>query len=95
VIYGDASGNTQQTTGTSAGINYRSAVITAQIHDDAWYDDTNGRRPTAPAWRVPWNLVLARSPWVYFRTVEFVRRDACAAFYRLNSTFNSKLQDAT
>jgi hypothetical protein len=25
------------------GINYRSAVITAQIHDDAWYDDTNGQ----------------------------------------------------
>ncbi len=25
------------------GLNYRSAVITAQIHDDAWYDDTNGQ----------------------------------------------------
>ena len=24
-------------------LNYQSAVITAQIHDDAWYDDTNGQ----------------------------------------------------
>ena len=26
-------------------INYRTSVITAQIHDDAWYDDTNGQVP--------------------------------------------------
>ena len=26
-------------------LNYRTAVITAQIHDDAWYDDTNGQVP--------------------------------------------------
>ena len=24
-------------------LNYRTVVITAQIHDDAWYDDTNGQ----------------------------------------------------
>jgi hypothetical protein len=24
-------------------LNYRSALITAQIHDDAWYDDSNGQ----------------------------------------------------
>jgi hypothetical protein len=24
-------------------VNYRTVVITAQIHDDAWYDDTNGQ----------------------------------------------------
>ena len=26
-------------------INYRMSAITAQIHDDAWYDDTNGQVP--------------------------------------------------
>jgi len=26
-------------------LNYRTASITAQIHDDAWYDDTNGQVP--------------------------------------------------
>ncbi|HYM06119.1 MAG TPA: phage tail protein [Terriglobales bacterium] len=26
-------------------VNYRSATITAQIHDDTWYDDTNGQVP--------------------------------------------------
>jgi hypothetical protein len=26
-------------------LNYRTALITAQIHDDAWYDDTNGQVP--------------------------------------------------
>ncbi|MBZ5590638.1 MAG: hypothetical protein LAP39_00265 [Acidobacteriia bacterium] len=26
-------------------LNYRTATITAQIHDDAWYDDTNGQVP--------------------------------------------------
>jgi hypothetical protein len=26
-------------------VNYRTALITAQIHDDAWYDDTNGQVP--------------------------------------------------
>ncbi len=26
-------------------INYRTVTITAQIHDDAWYDDTNGQVP--------------------------------------------------
>ena len=26
-------------------LNYRTAAITAQIHDDAWYDDTNGQTP--------------------------------------------------
>ena len=26
-------------------MNYRTVVITAQIHDDAWYDDTNGQTP--------------------------------------------------
>ena len=26
-------------------INYRTSAITAQIHDDAWYDDTNGQVP--------------------------------------------------
>jgi len=26
-------------------LNYRTAQITAQIHDDAWYDDTNGQVP--------------------------------------------------
>src|SRR5579864_992085 len=25
------------------GINYSTAIITAQIHDDAWYNDTNGQ----------------------------------------------------
>jgi hypothetical protein len=27
------------------GMNYRTATITAQIHDDAWYTDTNGQVP--------------------------------------------------
>jgi hypothetical protein len=26
-------------------LNYRTAAITAQVHDDAWYDDTNGQVP--------------------------------------------------
>jgi len=29
--------------------NYRSVRITAQIHDDAWYDDTNGQLTLVPA----------------------------------------------
>ena len=29
--------------GIAPGLNYRTATITAQIHDDAWYADTNGQ----------------------------------------------------
>jgi Putative phage tail protein len=29
----------------SPSLNYRTATITAQIHDDAWYEDTNGTVP--------------------------------------------------
>jgi hypothetical protein len=32
----------------SPATNYRTATITAQIHDDAWYADTNGQ-PTSPS----------------------------------------------
>ena len=31
--------------GISPDLNYRTVTITAQIHDDAWYDDTNGQVP--------------------------------------------------
>jgi hypothetical protein len=33
------------------GMNYRTAHITAQIHDDAWYEDTNGQLTAIPAGR--------------------------------------------
>jgi Putative phage tail protein len=31
--------------GIAPGTNYRTAVITAQIHNDTWYSDTNGQTP--------------------------------------------------
>ncbi len=31
--------------GIAPGTNYRTAAITAQIHNDAWYSDTNGQGP--------------------------------------------------
>ena len=31
--------------GITPGTNYRTAVITAQIHNDTWYSDTNGQTP--------------------------------------------------
>jgi hypothetical protein len=31
--------------GIAPGTNYRTAVITAQIHNDVWYSDTNGQTP--------------------------------------------------
>ncbi len=33
------------------GVNHRITTITAQIHDDAWYTDTNGQVSTAPGGR--------------------------------------------
>ena len=32
-------------TGIQPGGNYRTAIITAQLHMDEWYDDTNGQTP--------------------------------------------------
>lgn len=36
---------TFRVTGIQPGPNYRTAVVTAQLHMDAWYDDTNGQTP--------------------------------------------------
>jgi hypothetical protein len=33
------------------GLNHRVTTITAQIHDDAWYEDTNGQLTSAPGGR--------------------------------------------
>ena len=35
------------------GLNYRTATITAQIHNDAWYADTNGQVPGESSGRQP------------------------------------------
>ena len=46
-------------TSISAGVNYRTAAISAQIHDDAWYSDTatltqpSGRRQAGAGYGIP------------------------------------------
>jgi len=37
----------------SPATNYRTTTITAQIHDDAWYEDTNGQPSSAPGLTQP------------------------------------------